>query len=109
MQAPEDSHGTEKKTHDAEKRHLHDVPTNGWAIIDAAAPYVTHDSMITDGHFLAFEGIPELHELYESPLLVMGKYALNPLIGMMVREKYNLSNKGRVKATSTLAGTVMRH
>ena len=78
-------------------------------MIDAAAPHVTHDSMITNSHFLAFENVPELREMYDSLEAAMGKYALNPLIGMMVKEKYHLRNTGRAKSTSSLAGTVMKH
>ena len=78
-------------------------------MIDAAAQHVTRGPMITDSHFLAFENIRELREMYDSLEVAMGKYALNPLIGMMVKEKYHLRNTGRAKATSTLAGTVMKH
>jgi hypothetical protein len=78
-------------------------------MIDAAAPHVTHDSMITNSHFLAFENIPELREIYDSLEAAMGKYALNPLIGLLIKEIYHLENTGRTKSTSALAGTVTKH
>lgn len=78
-------------------------------MIDAAAPHVTHDPMITNSHFLAFENVPELSLIYDFLEAAMGKYALNPLLGLMIKEKYHLQNTGRAKATSSLAGTVTKH